>query len=62
MSNEAEIIQNKDPEQRQSEDIMRHAKERPKIYCPSMWKSVHVDVDSYLTPCCMFIAQEDKNR
>ena len=60
MSNEAEIIQNKDPEQRQSEDIMRHAKERPKIYCPSMWKSVHVDVDSYLTPCCMFIAQEDK--
>ena len=32
----------------------------PKIYCPSMWKSVHVDVDSYLTPCCVFINAEDK--
>lgn len=32
----------------------------PKIYCPSMWKSVHVDVDSYLTPCCVFINTEDK--
>ena len=31
-----------------------------KIYCPSLWKSVHVDVDGYLTPCCMFIHGEDK--
>ena len=31
-----------------------------KLYCPSMWKSVHVDVDGYLTPCCMFIHSEDK--
>ena len=31
-----------------------------KLYCPSMWKSVHVDVDGYLTPCCMFIHAEDK--
>lgn len=31
-----------------------------KIYCPSMWKSVHVDTDGYLTPCCLFIHQEDK--
>ena len=27
-----EYLQNKDSEQRQSEEIMRHAKERPKIY------------------------------
>lgn len=33
---------------------------KAKLYCPSMWKSVHVDVDSYLTPCCLFIHQEDK--
>ena len=32
----------------------------PEIYCPSMWKSVHVDVDGYLTPCCLFIHKEDK--
>ncbi len=25
-----------------------------------MWKSVHVDVDGYLTPCCMFIHGDDK--
>jgi radical SAM protein with 4Fe4S-binding SPASM domain len=31
-----------------------------KIYCPSMWKSVHVDTDGYLTPCCLFIHKEDK--
>ena len=31
-----------------------------KIYCPSMWKSVHVDTDGYLTPCCLFIHREDK--
>lgn len=31
-----------------------------KLYCPSMWKSVHVDVDSYLTPCCLFIHGQDK--
>ena len=31
-----------------------------KIYCPSMWKSVHVDTDGYLTPCCLFIHEEDK--
>ena len=31
-----------------------------KIYCPSMWKSVHVDTDGYLTPCCLFIHGEDK--
>ena len=33
---------------------------KPKLYCTSMWKSVHVDVDGYLTPCCMFIHGEDK--
>lgn len=31
-----------------------------KIYCPSMWKSIHVDTDGYLTPCCLFIHKEDK--
>ncbi len=31
-----------------------------KIYCPSMWKSVHVDTDGYVTPCCLFIHKEDK--
>ena len=31
-----------------------------KIYCPSMWKSVHVDTDGYLTPCCLFIHKQDK--
>jgi radical SAM protein with 4Fe4S-binding SPASM domain len=31
-----------------------------KIYCPSMWKSVHVDTDGYLTPCCLFIHHADK--
>jgi MoaA/NifB/PqqE/SkfB family radical SAM enzyme len=25
-----------------------------------MWKSVHVDTDGYLTPCCLFIHGEDK--
>lgn len=25
-----------------------------------MWKSVHVDTDGYLTPCCLFIHKEDK--
>ena len=25
-----------------------------------MWKSVHVDTDGYLTPCCLFIHNEDK--
>jgi radical SAM protein with 4Fe4S-binding SPASM domain len=25
-----------------------------------MWKSVHVDTDGYLTPCCLFIHREDK--
>ena len=44
----------------QSEDIMKHASQKPKIYCLSMWKSVHVDVDGYLTPCCMFIHGADK--
>jgi len=33
---------------------------KAKLYCPSMWKSVHVDVDGYLTPCCMFINSQDK--
>lgn len=32
----------------------------PKLYCPSLWKSVHVDADGYLTPCCLFINQEHK--
>jgi radical SAM protein with 4Fe4S-binding SPASM domain len=31
-----------------------------KIYCPSMWKSAHVDTDGYITPCCLFIHKEDK--
>jgi radical SAM protein with 4Fe4S-binding SPASM domain len=31
-----------------------------KIYCPSMWKSVHVDTDGYLTPCCLFVHPDDK--
>jgi radical SAM protein with 4Fe4S-binding SPASM domain len=30
------------------------------IYCPSMWKSIHVDTDGYLTPCCLFIHEKDK--
>jgi radical SAM protein with 4Fe4S-binding SPASM domain len=25
-----------------------------------MWKSVHVDTDGYLTPCCLFIHKVDK--
>jgi radical SAM protein with 4Fe4S-binding SPASM domain len=25
-----------------------------------MWKSVHVDTDGYLTPCCLFIHKKDK--
>lgn len=25
-----------------------------------MWKSVHIDTDGYLTPCCLFIKREDK--
>jgi len=33
----------------------------PKLFCPSMWKSIHVDSDGYLTPCCIHIDQEDKN-
>lgn len=39
---------------------MNEQTKEPKIYCPSLWKSVHVDVDGYLTPCCMFIHGEDK--
>jgi len=31
-----------------------------KIYCPSMYKSVHVDTDGYLTPCCLFVHPTDK--
>lgn len=31
-----------------------------KIYCPSLWKSIHLDVDGYLTPCCIFFRDEDK--
>ena len=27
----------------------------PDLYCPSMWKSTHLDTDGYITPCCMFI-------
>jgi len=34
--------------------------ELPDLYCPSMWKSAHVDVDGYVTPCCMFIDSEFK--
>lgn len=33
---------------------------KAKIYCPSMWKSIHVDTDGYLTPCCLFINDQDK--
>jgi radical SAM protein with 4Fe4S-binding SPASM domain len=29
--------------------------ELPDLYCPSMWKSAHLDTDGYITPCCMFI-------
>lgn len=25
-----------------------------------MWKSVHIDTDGYLTPCCLFVKMEDK--
>lgn len=35
-------------------------KPKAKLYCPSLWKSVHVDVDGYLTPCCLFIHGVDK--
>jgi len=31
-----------------------------KLYCPSLWKSIHIDVDGYLTPCCIFIHSVDK--
>jgi len=31
-----------------------------KLYCPSLWKSIHIDVDGYLTPCCIFIHNDDK--
>lgn len=31
-----------------------------KLYCPSLWKSVHVDADGFLTPCCLFINDEHK--
>lgn len=31
-----------------------------KIYCPSMWKSVHIDTDGYLTPCCLFVQLKHK--
>lgn len=41
-----------------STDLVKNIK--AKLYCPSMWKSVHVDVDSYLTPCCLFIHGDDK--
>lgn len=34
----------------------------PKLYCVSLWKSIHVDVDGYLTPCCVHINGEDKNK
>lgn len=30
------------------------------IYCSSMYKSCHVDVDGYITPCCLFIHDVDK--
>jgi len=31
------------------------------IYCLSMWKSIHLDVDGYLTPCCAFVGEENKH-
>tara|TARA_Y100000296_G_C5171182_1_gene257365 strand:- start:194 stop:2752 length:2559 start_codon:yes stop_codon:yes gene_type:complete len=31
------------------------------IYCASMWKSIHLDVDGYLTPCCAFVGEENKH-
>ena len=34
----------------------------PKLYCPSLWKSAHVDVDGYITPCCIFIQPDLKEK
>jgi radical SAM protein with 4Fe4S-binding SPASM domain len=31
-----------------------------KLYCSSLWKSIHIDVDGYLTPCCIFVHGLDK--
>ena len=31
-----------------------------KLYCPSLWKSVHVDTNGDLTPCCLFVRAERK--
>ena len=33
-----------------------------KIYCMSMWKSIHIDIDGYLTPCCLFVHKIDKQK
>lgn len=33
-----------------------------KLYCPSMWKSSHLDVDGFLTPCCVFFRDKDKKK
>jgi radical SAM protein with 4Fe4S-binding SPASM domain len=30
------------------------------MYCPSLWKSVHIDTDGYLTPCCLFVGKDTK--
>jgi hypothetical protein len=30
------------------------------MYCPSLWKSVHIDTDGYLTPCCLFVDKGTK--
>ena len=32
----------------------------PILFCPSMWKSVHIDTDGYLTPCCIHVHGDDK--
>ena len=34
---------------------LKNYPELPDLYCPSMWKSTHLDTDGYITPCCMFI-------
>lgn len=33
---------------------------KEKLYCPSLWKSVHVDTNGDLTPCCLFVRDERK--
>lgn len=39
---------------------MVHVAMSKKLYCPSLWKSVHVDTNGELTPCCLFVRANKK--